>query len=162
MSLLVSLLFLPSLSTLFFPISLISFTLTAIFLSSPLLISSPIYPIQFLSFPLTFRLIFFPFQSSLISSIPNCPLSLNLLSPPLSSRLSCVPLSSPLLCGCVSSLPPSGQHVFLRPVLVLLLDGACRVRSSHDPGGLRGSHAARPLAGHPEDLEVSVETVVQP
>ena len=146
---------------------LFEFIISVILISSQLLSLSPLpsylpHSISFLSYNPPSHFPSSPILSHLLYS-PNCPLFLNRLSPHLSSPpLSCPPFSSPLLCGCVSSVPPSGQHLFLRPVLVLLLNGARRVWSPHGPGGLRGINAARPLAGHPEDLEVSVETVVQP
>lgn len=67
------------------------------------------------------------------------------------------------LTSCLASLaPPSGKCVFLRPVLVLLFHGACCVWTPHRPGGLPGRHAAWCVLGHPEVLEVTLETLLQP
>lgn len=62
----------------------------------------------------------------------------------------------------LSLAPPSGQCVFLRPVLLLLLNRTCCVWTPHRAGGLSGRHAAGFVLGETQVLEVPLETLLQP
>lgn len=70
------------------------------------------------------------------------------------------PTSIFLICALLS--PSSGQCVLLWPVFLLLLHGARGVWDPPGPGGLAGRDAARPVAGQTQELEVSMETLLQP
>lgn len=70
--------------------------------------------------------------------------------------------SSSFLLLCAPLAPPSGKFMFLWPVHLLLFNWTRSVWSSHEPGGLPGCHAPRPLLGHPEVLEIPLETLLQP
>lgn len=63
---------------------------------------------------------------------------------------------------CAPLAPPSGKWVLLWPVLLLLLNRARCVWPPQGPGGLLGCHATRSLPGKAQDLEISVETFLQP
>lgn len=62
----------------------------------------------------------------------------------------------------LSLAPPSGQCVFLRPVLLLLLNRTCCVWTPHWAGGLSGRYAAGFVLGETQVLEVPLETLLQP
>lgn len=62
----------------------------------------------------------------------------------------------------LSLAPPSGQCLFLRTLLLLLLHRTCCVWAPHRAGGLSGRHAAGFVLGDPQVLEVPLETLLQP